>query len=78
MYEVKLPELGDGIETATVACWHVQENDPVQPEDDIVELVTDKASFQVQAGQAGIIKKIRVNEQQEATIGEVLAVIETP
>ena len=77
MEHVVLPELGEGIEKATVAYWHVSIGDQVSKDDDIVELVTDKATFHVPSGALGIIKEIRFNEGQEAKIGDILAVIET-
>ena len=77
MEHVYLPELGEGIEKATVACWHVSIGDKVSKDDDIVELVTDKAAFHVPSGAVGTIKEIRFNAGQEVRIGEVLAVIET-
>ena len=77
MEHVCLPELGEGIEKATVACWHKSIGEQVSRDDDIVELVTDKATFHVSAGALGTIKEIRFNEGQEVRIGEVLAVIET-
>jgi pyruvate/2-oxoglutarate dehydrogenase complex dihydrolipoamide acyltransferase (E2) component len=77
MANVCLPELGEGIEKATVACWHAAVGDMVSKEDDIVEVVTDKATFNVSAGALGVIKKICVEEGQVAKIGEVLAVIDS-
>lgn len=74
--QVVLPELGEGIEKATVACWHVKVGDRVQKEDDIVELVTDKASFNVPAGGTGIIKEILVKVGQDIEIGKPMATIE--
>jgi pyruvate/2-oxoglutarate dehydrogenase complex dihydrolipoamide acyltransferase (E2) component len=71
-----LPELGGGITKATIACWHVNEGDLVGAEDDVVELVTDKATFHVPAGKTGTLKKILLKEGQEAQVGEVLAIIE--
>ena len=76
MSQVILPELGDGIEKAVIACWHYKVGQAVKADDDIVELVTDKASFNVSAGGNGILQKILVAEGAEAKIGEVLAVIE--
>ena len=76
MIAVTLPELGEGIEAATVACWHVKEGDRVGKDDDIVELVTDKASFQVPASQTGIVSKICVFEGEDAKIGSTLALIQ--
>ena len=75
MHKVVLPELGEGIEKATVAFWHRKEGDQVQADDDIVELVTDKATFNVTAGSSGTLKNILVKEGQDAKIGEPLAVI---
>ena len=77
MPQVFLPELGEGIEKATIACWHYKVGDAVNVDDDIVELVTDKASFNVSAGGKGILKEILVAEGSEARIGEALAVIES-
>ena len=74
--KVILPELGEGILKATVACWHVKAGDHVQQEDDIVELVTDKASFHVPAGKSGIVKEILANVGQEVAIGKPLATID--
>jgi len=76
MENVCLPELGEGIEKATVACWHASIGDQVSEEDDIVEIVTDKATFNVPAGTFGVIKEICVNQGQEAKVGEVLAIID--
>jgi len=77
MENVYLPELGEGIEKATVACWHASVGDRVSKDDDLVELVTDKASFHVPSGALGTIKEIHFKEGQEVRIGAVLAVIET-
>jgi len=77
MHRVYLPELGEGIKKATIARWHVACGNKVTSDDDIVELVTDKASFNVSAGKLGTVKEICVKEGEEANIGEVLAVIET-
>lgn len=75
MHQVVLPELGEGIEKATVACWHVKEGQRVEADDDVVELVTDKATFNVTAGNSGVLKQILVKEGQDAKIGAALAII---
>ena len=76
MSQLVLPELGEGIVKATVAFWHCKVGDQVQEGDDVVELVTDKATFNVPAPSSGVIKKVLFKEGQDALIGEVLAVIE--
>ena len=75
MTKIILPELGEGITHAKVACWHFQEGDRVCEGDDVVELVTDKASFNVSANCSGVLQNILVEEGKEAEIGAVLAVI---
>ncbi len=75
MKPVVLPELGEGIKTATVACWHVKVGQQVEADEDIVEVVTDKATFNVPAPENGMIQKILVPEGQEVSIGSVLAVL---
>jgi pyruvate/2-oxoglutarate dehydrogenase complex dihydrolipoamide acyltransferase (E2) component len=76
MSAVILPELGEGITKATVACWHTKPGDNVREGDDLVELVTDKATFNVSAEKSGVLKEILVPEGKEAPVGATLAVIE--
>lgn len=75
MNELKLPELGEGIEKAVVACWHVKQGDQVNQDDDILEVVTDKATFNVPAHKAGVVAKICVKEGDDAIVGETVAII---
>ena len=72
-----LPELGEGITKATVACWHVKPGDCVNAGDDIAEVVTDKATFNVEAPASGKLKSIAVAEGKEELVGVVLGVIES-
>jgi pyruvate dehydrogenase E2 component (dihydrolipoamide acetyltransferase) len=76
MDKVVLPELGEGIQKAVVVCWYCKIGDQVTKDEDIVELVTDKAAFNVPATTFGTVKEILIGEGEEAKIGEVLAVIE--
>ncbi len=77
MYQIILPDLGEGIQKAMVAFWHCKVGDQVSKDSEIVELVTDKATFNVTADFSGIVEEILVPEGQEAVIGQVLAVIKT-
>lgn len=76
MINVLLPALGDDIHSAVVACWHFQPGDQVSKDDDLVELVTDKATFNVSAPASGLLKTICVSEGLNVNIGAVLAEIE--
>ncbi len=76
MAKIILPELGDGITKATVACWHAKPGDEVKAGDELVEVVTDKATFSVEAPCAGILKAIAVAEGKEGMVGEALGTID--
>ena len=76
MNNINLPELGEGIEKATVVMWQVKVGDYVNENDDIVEVVTDKATFNVFSIYSGRITEILVQEGEEVKIGQVLARID--
>ena len=77
MTNIILPELGDGITKATVAFWHAKPGDHVNIGDEIVEVVTDKATFNVEAPAAGKLFSISVVEGKESAVGSVLGIIES-
>ena len=74
--QIILPELGEGITKAKVACWHASAGERVTAGDDVVEVVTDKATFGIEAEVSGILTEILVGEGAEARVGEILAVID--
>jgi len=75
MTEVVLPELGEGIRSAIVSCLYKKVGQSVSEGDDIVELTTDKATFNVSATTSGRLEMIKVQEGDEAAVGQILAVI---
>lgn len=76
MKNLVLPELGEGIEKATVSYWLFDEGREVKEGEDVVEMVTDKATFNVPANCSGVIKKIFFREGEVVRVGEALAEIE--
>ncbi|MFP4060197.1 MAG: 2-oxo acid dehydrogenase subunit E2 [Bacteroidales bacterium] len=74
--EVKLPEIAENIEEATVISILVSEGDHVDEDQGIIEIETEKAASEVPSPVAGTIKEIRVSEGDEIKIGSVIAVIE--
>lgn len=76
MTKVILPELGQGIEKATVSYWYFQQGDKVNDKEDLVELATDKATFNLPSPCVGILAKINFKEGDTVKIGDVLAEIE--
>ena len=76
MAEFKLPELAEGINEAVVSFWHFKEGDSIKEGDEIVEMATDKAAFNVPCKFSGILKKRVVQEGDTIKVGQTLAVIE--
>ena len=76
MTKVVLPELGEGIDKATVSYWYFQEGQKVNEKDDLVELTTDKATFNLPSPCTGILLEIFFREGDTVNVGEALAVID--
>jgi pyruvate dehydrogenase E2 component (dihydrolipoamide acetyltransferase) len=76
MTEVKLPELGDGIESGDVLEIFVSVGDVITAGQDIVEMETDKATVPVPSDVGGKVTKISVGEGDTVPIGGVLIEVE--
>lgn len=75
MRQVILPELGEGIDKATITYWYFKEGDNVTQKDDLVELATDKATFNLPSPCAGILLQINFAEGEMVNVGDILAII---
>ncbi len=76
MAELKLPELAEGVNEAVISFWHFKEGDSIKEGDEIVEMATDKAAFNVPCKLSGVLKKILVKEGDTVKVGQALAIIE--
>ncbi|WP_145100142.1 2-oxo acid dehydrogenase subunit E2 [Rosistilla carotiformis] len=74
--EVKLPELGDGIESGDVLEIFVSVGDVITAGQDVVEMETDKATVPVSSKSAGTVTKILVAEGDTVSVGSVILEIE--
>lgn len=74
--EVKLPSLGEGVDSGDVLELFVKPGDVVTKEQGILELETDKATITVPSSAAGKVLEIRVSEGQSVQVGSVLLVLE--
>jgi len=72
--EVKLPRLGQGMESGTIVKWLKAEGDRVEKGEPLYELDTDKVTQEVEAEASGVLLKIAVAEG-EADVGTTIAVI---
>ncbi len=76
MNKVILPELGEGIEGATITFWYFKQGDKVTEKSDLVELSTDKAAFNLPAPCSGTLTQILHKEGESIKVGETLAILE--
>ena len=76
MAKVVLPELGEDIKKATVSYWYFKEGEQVKEKEDLVELATDKATFNLPSPCSGVLLEITVSEGETAHPGDILAVIQ--
>ena len=73
--EFRLPELGEGITSATVVNVLVKPGDRVTAEQPLFEVETDKASVPIPSPADGTLSELRVRKGQAVTVGDVLAII---
>src|SRR5437870_12166414 len=72
--EVKMPRLGQGMESGTIVRWLKGEGEAVQKREPLDELDTDKVTQEVEAEADGVLLKIVVAEG-EVDVGTTVAVI---
>src|SRR5215217_4373498 len=73
--DVKLPDLGEGVEDATISRWLVKEGDEVKQGDILLEVATDKVDTEVPSPTTGKVLKINQGEGSLVSLSDVLAVI---
>jgi len=73
--EVKLPRLGQGMESGTIVRWLKSEGDKVEKGEPLYELDTEKVTQEVEADAGGVLLKILAQEGQEIEVGKAIAVI---
>src|SRR5262245_57240960 len=74
--QIKLPNLGENIESGDVLTIFVNEGDTVKADQDLLEVETDKATMPIPAPQAGKITKVLVKEGDTIEVGAPFMEIE--
>src|SRR3954466_8058536 len=74
---VTMPAMGESVTEGTVLEWHKQEGDPIEADEVLVEISTDKVDAEVPAPAGGTIVKIHVAEGDTVEVGQLLAEIST-
>ncbi len=76
-FELIMPKMGESIMEATILKWLKKEGDPVEVDETILEIATDKVDSEVPSPIKGIISKLMFAENETVEIGKVIALIET-
>jgi 2-oxoisovalerate dehydrogenase E2 component (dihydrolipoyl transacylase) len=76
-YRFKLPDIGEGIAEAEVVAWHVKVGDRVEEDQQLADMMTDKATVEMESPVAGTVVKLAGEVGDLIAIGSVLVEIET-
>ena len=76
-YELKLPSMGESVAEATITNWLKEVGDPIEAEETIAEVATDKVDTEVPCDVSGIVAEILFKVDEVVKVGQVMAIIET-
>ena len=75
-YTFKLPDIGEGIAEAEIVAWHVKVGDRIEEDGRIADMMTDKATVEMESPVAGTVIQVAGEEGDVVAIGAPLVVIE--
>ena len=73
--KILVPALGESITEATVVKWLKSKGEPVETDEPIVELETDKVNLEVPSPVDGILSEINVKDGQVVEVVKVLGLV---
>ena len=76
-FTFNLPDIGEGIAEAEIVAWHVKIGDTVEEDGRLADMMTDKATVEMESPVAGRIVEVAGEEGDVIAIGSPLVVIET-
>src|SRR5512134_2047527 len=76
-FELRLPDIGEGVAEGEIVRWLVAEGATVKEDDLLVEVLTDKADVEIPSPVDGVLAKFLAQPGQTVRVGEVIALIET-
>ena len=76
-FTFKLPDIGEGIAEAEIVAWHVAVGDRVEEDQNIADMMTDKATVEMESPVAGTVIELAGAVGDQVAIGAALVVIET-
>ncbi len=75
-FTFNLPDIGEGIAEAEIVTWHVKVGDRIEEDDKIADVMTDKATVEMESPVSGVVVAVAGEEGDMVAIGSALVVIE--
>ncbi len=75
-FEFRLPDIGEGIAEAEIVAWHVKVGDRVSEDQGVADMMTDKATVEMESPVSGVVIEVAGVEGDMISIGSTLLVIE--
>jgi len=75
--ELKLPKMGESVAEATLTSWLKEVGDPIEADEAVLEIATDKVDSEVPSEVDGVLVEKRFDVDDVIKVGEVIAIIET-
>ena len=75
-FEFKLPDIGEGVTEGEIVNWLVAVGDGVKEDQDLVEVMTDKATVTIGAPKAGKVAELKGDVGDVIPVGQVLVVLD--
>lgn len=76
-FTFRLPDIGEGIAEAEIVAWHVKVGDRVEEDGKLADVMTDKATVEMESPVSGVVLEVAGAEGEMIAIGSPLVVIET-
>jgi len=76
-FEVKLPKMGESVAEATITSWLKNVGDPIELDEAIVEIATDKVDSEVPSEVEGTLVEVMFGADSVVAVGDTIAIIET-
>ncbi|WP_225206633.1 dihydrolipoamide acetyltransferase family protein [Novosphingobium huizhouense] len=76
-FTFRLPDIGEGIAEAEIVAWHVQVGDRVEEDARVADMMTDKATVEMESPVSGVVVEVAGEVGDVVAIGSPLVVIET-
>ncbi|WP_423606367.1 dihydrolipoamide acetyltransferase family protein [Sphingomonas sp. MS122] len=76
-FTFRLPDIGEGIAEAEIVAWHVKVGDRVEEDQQVADMMTDKATVEMESPVSGIVVELAGEVGDQVAIGAALIVVET-